>query len=169
MDSKFFHKHVGGEYKKLNDSYVGLIRTGIDALNEAEKGIYSDCFLLHARNIIDFLSKSREMCSECKRCSRHQKRAEKDQEDNVLAMDYTKDRKPVIAIEKLMPRIEGKDPGYLYERINKQLSHISKSREDNIDFFGDKKLYKEIFENMNKALKDYNNRVSEDLQIQTAT
>ena len=127
------HTHVGGEYAKLKDSYTGLTREGIDALNETEKGIFSDCFLLHARNLINFLCQDKE----------NDRR-----EDDVLALDFVESGKPITTIEKLMPKIEGKKPNYLYVRINKQLSHITKSRKDNIDFFGDKELYKEIFINL---------------------
>lgn len=160
---KLIHEHVGGEYNKLKDSYAGLTRAGTDALNETEIGIFSDCFLLHARNLIDFLSGSRGLCSKCSHCQKHLKKIKNDQKDDVLALDFVKIEKPVIAKENLMPKIKGKDGEdiNLYVRLNKQLSHIAKSRKDNIDFFDERELYKEIFKNINNALYKYNKEVTD--------
>ena len=166
---KFIHEHVGGEYNKLKDSHMGLTRTGIDALNEIERGIYSDCFLLHARNLIDFLSNNRgvKSCRECVICKKCQKREKQKQEDNVLALDFVKSRKPIMAKERLMPKIEDGNGEniYLYVRINKQLSHITKSRRNNTDFFDGEEFYQKIFKNIKKGLKKYNKMAERDFEI----
>jgi hypothetical protein len=138
---KSIRKDVQGEYNKIKESFVQLTN-GI-AQREPVRGIYSDCFLLHARNLVDFL---------CNKAIR---------EDDVIMGHFIKDSEGFTEID-ILPIIPGKldEP---YKRINKQASHITYSRLDKknqYNFFGEDKYYQKIFVNIQECIKKYNNKVT---------
>jgi hypothetical protein len=131
-------KDVCGEWNKLKECYQQLSR-GV-AAHEPARGIYSDCFLLHARNLIDFLTNK------------------KSGNDDVLITHFVGNGMYFKEREILPPNIKLPDP---YKRINKQLSHITYSRLDpnQYNFFGEDGYYKTIFKNIKDKIEEYNKNV----------
>lgn len=172
---KIIQPHIRGEYDKLKYCYAELIREGEEegkkALNEVERGVYSDCFLLHARNLIDFLCNSKSKKVRCK-CGSVK------EDDDTLSTDFFQDKKPLskkneilnIEITKYIACEKCGRKGSVYKRINKQLSHITYSRiSDQTDFFDKKKKpFKKIFINIEKEIKKFDDKINKEHPLEAA-
>ncbi|MFA5925765.1 MAG: hypothetical protein WC831_02430 [Parcubacteria group bacterium] len=152
---KIIQPHARGEYDKLNDCYEGLAQKVTDSLNETEIGIYSDCFLLHARNLIDFLcNKEKKDYFKCPKCKLHISRGYTP--DDVVASDFFCDKNPPSKKTDILTEAE-------YDRINKQLSHITRARlKGQINFFDERKLFESIFNNIKDELKNFDQKINQE-------
>ena len=127
-------KHINPEVLTFQKSYQLLIEEKDQNLVK----IFVECFLLHARNLREFL-----------------KNIEKN--DNVLISDYIKDNdddKKVQNVKNIMKPMDE----YRF-RINKQLSHITWARLDGQEDFNQKKI-SEIYKVIIEAIKKFNHHSS---------
>lgn len=119
-------------YKRLNEN-----------MQEPDLRIHLESFLLHARNLFDFLTTSTRD---------RDKKAEKFNDKDVIAADF------------INQKIQVNFPENIKTRINRQLQHISYSRllNDQVD------LYKErgvIFKLIKEGIEEYNKKASKDYQL----
>lgn len=96
-------KHINGEVEIFLDCYKRLKEEEFTRYNNDR--IITECFLLHARCLFEFLSEKESKY------------------DNILAIHYTGKHIPINRGEVLI------------DKINKQLSHIAYERAEPIDFF----------------------------------
>lgn len=150
---RIIQRDVQGEYDTLKACYKRFISNGS---GEPERRIYSDCFLLHARNLIDFLCNKRVRESYCNKCG--EKISKKEWKDDVLMIDFVRDEKHFEKINVVPIKAGVQSP---YNRINKQLLHIDYSRlsDKQFNFFDEEEYYKKMFESIKKYFRIYNSIV----------
>ncbi len=131
--------HIDGEIKIFKECYQKIkdITEKIEDKDKRDKHrMELECFLLHSRNLLDFLLDKKF-----------------GKNSDVLISDFIKNEEKREEINKILSDLNLESD--IYKRINKQLSHITYSRLDNnrlIGFFDQsKKIYEKIIEALKKC------------------
>lgn len=134
---EFFHHHIQGEFDMFKWAYSRLVNEGEAYSSGYERRAVHECFLLHVRNLADFLWKKKK-------------------NDDAVAVDYSVE--PDCPNDNEFKNIFG-DPFGCGGRINKQLSHITFSRMKNQDLF---EKNSEIYEYIMSGIRSYNEKALQD-------
>lgn len=128
--------HIDGEVNIFNECYQKIKDITGKAEDKDKRDKHRmelECFLLHARNLLDFLFDK------------------KSREKDVIISHFIEDENRKQGMKNILNGLDPKSD--IYIRINKQLSHITYERleSDNLIEFFDKS--KEIYEKIIEALK----------------
>jgi len=137
-NNKEIISHINGEIDMFIWCYE-RIRHKIDKLDGHEKRMVHECFLLHARNLTDFLWKEKSKYS-----------------DDVLAVNF-------LVKDITKPRCQ--EFKKIRKRIDKQLSHITFNRlsDKQIDLLP---KTEKIYEIIMNGLKEYNSKARTEYKIE---
>lgn len=142
--NKNIKTYIGSEINIFRECYQEIKDITGKPEDEGERDNHRmelECFLLHARNLIDFL------CDKGKF------------DTDVLISNFVSDRNKISEIKKILDFVKPSPASKLYKRINIQLSHISYKRLNNNEqeeFFS---RSNKIYEAIDMALKICNSEI----------